>query len=57
MSEIFILYVIFKYFWKERVKNVFYFIDINDMFLYEKNNFIECLDVYVLLKELYIFVN
>lgn len=56
-SEIIILYGIFKYFWKECEKNVFFFIDINEMFLYEKNNFIDNLDVFILVKELYIFVN
>lgn len=31
--------------------------DINEMFFYEKNNFIECFDVYLLVNEFYIFVN
>lgn len=31
--------------------------DINEMFLYEKNNFIECFDVYLLVNEFYFFVN
>lgn len=31
--------------------------DINDMFLYEKNDFIKCFDVYLLVNEFYIFVN
>lgn len=56
-SEITILHVVSKHLRKERVKNASFFTDINEMFPYEKNNFIECLDAFVLVKELHIFAN
>lgn len=56
-SEICILHVVSRHLRKERVKNASFFTDINDMFPYEKNNFIECLDAFLLVKELHIFAN
>lgn len=56
-SEITILHVVSKHLRKERVKNASFFTDINEMFPYEKNNFIDCLDAFVLVKELHIFAN
>lgn len=56
-SEISILHVVSKHLRKERLKNAFFFTGINDMFPYEKNNFIECLDAFVLVKELHVFAN
>eukprot|EP00105_Crassostrea_gigas_P045281 XP_019929429.1 PREDICTED: helicase with zinc finger domain 2-like [Crassostrea gigas] len=56
-NEISILHGISKYLRKEREKNASFSTDINEMFPYEKNNFIDNLDAFILVKELHIFAN
>lgn len=56
-SEISILYVISNYLRKKRLNNGSFFTDINEMFPYEKNNFIECFDAHLLVNELHFFAN
>lgn len=56
-SEISILHVISNHLRRKRLNNGSLFTDINEMFPYEKNNFIECFDAHLLVNELHIFAN
>ncbi|XP_062566529.1 helicase with zinc finger domain 2-like [Saccostrea cucullata] len=56
-GDIHILHMISKKLRKQRIGNAAYYTEVNDMFPYEKNNFIECIDAYLLVQELNIFTN
>lgn len=56
-DEIHILYRMSQKLRKNRLGNAFHFTDVNEMFPYEKNNFIECMDAHLLVQELHIFAN
>ncbi|XP_062578545.1 helicase with zinc finger domain 2-like [Saccostrea cucullata] len=51
------LYLVSEQLRKQRIGNASFFTDINKMFPYEKHNFIECMDAFLLVQEMKIFAN
>ncbi|XP_061196372.1 helicase with zinc finger domain 2-like [Saccostrea echinata] len=56
-SDIHVLYMTSRKLRKKRIGNASYYTEVNEMFPYEKNNFIECIDAHLLVQELDIFTN
>ncbi|XP_056009192.1 helicase with zinc finger domain 2-like isoform X3 [Ostrea edulis] len=56
-SDIKKLYLVSQKMRKQRIGNASFFTDINEMFPFEKNSFIENIDAYLLVQELHIFAN